>query len=386
MKLTKTLFLLLLLSLNLSALNLDENQKRIYQSVAASDENDFNDENISDEFVATSDLVLSSSAYKKSFFVGEVFKLDIIAKTAQNTDFDFNISLNKNYSLEFLNPNAKWYKIAANSYQTSLYFQAKDSNARFESVEVQLLRNKKIFQKSSLILEPISFKKISADSNYSGIVADSLSAKNARTRYFDDKNLVMVVELSATNANLRNFKLKDSDIAHQRIDSLSGDFNKSSALYSAVFSPSKKSLDFSYFNLLTNKLENISLKVIIEEESPVSTQSDLNPKENSLNIYKQVSLWVLAGLFALVFVWRKNYIFFALAIVAFALSFLFDSSNKIATLKAGTNAQLLPTANSSYFYKSKSTEKVEILGKRQDYIKVLFKDGKIGWVNKNDFE
>ena len=126
--------------------------------------------------------------------------------------------------------------------------------------------------------------------------------------------------------------------------------------------------------------------MIIEEESPVSTQSDLNPKENSLNIYKQVSLWVLAGLFALVFVWRKNYIFFALAIVAFALSFLFDSSNKIATLKAGTNAQLLPTANSSYFYKSKSTEKVEILGKRQDYIKVLFKDGKIGWVNKNDFE
>lgn len=391
MNLIKALFLVLFIALNLTqnlnALNLDDNQKRIYQSVANINQNeDMGDEGANDEFVATSDLVLSVSEYKKSYFVGEVFKLDITAKTAQNTDFDFNISFNKNDSLEFLNPGAKWYKTAANTYQTSLYFEARDSNAIFEGLEVSLLRNKKPFQSANLVLEPISFKKVSANAHYSGIVADSLSAKNARTRYFDDKNLVMVVELSAQNANLRNFKLKDNDILQQRIDSLNGDFNKSSALYSAVFAPSKKSFEFSYFNLAQNKLESITLPLVIEEESPISTQSDLNPKNNDLNFYKQAGMWVLTLIFAFIFVFKRNLIFLALAIIIFALSFLFNTKNQIITLKAGTNAKLLPTSNSTYFYTSQNSEEVEVLGKRKEYLKVLFNNGKIGWVNKNDIQ
>ncbi len=46
----------------------------------------------------------------------------------------------------------------------------------------------------------------------------------------------------------------------------------------------------------------------------------------------------------------------------------------------------LPTEPSTYFYTANADEKVEVLGKRQNYIKVLFSDGKIGWVNKDDLQ
>ncbi|WP_219009789.1 SH3 domain-containing protein, partial [Campylobacter jejuni] len=51
-----------------------------------------------------------------------------------------------------------------------------------------------------------------------------------------------------------------------------------------------------------------------------------------------------------------------------------------------SRAKILPTEPSTYFYTANADEKVEVLGKRQNYIKVLFSDGKIGWVNKDDLQ
>ncbi|WP_454991229.1 SH3 domain-containing protein, partial [Campylobacter rectus] len=53
-------------------------------------------------------------------------------------------------------------------------------------------------------------------------------------------------------------------------------------------------------------------------------------------------------------------------------------------LKQNINVKILPTQNSSVFYTSKAQQKVEILGEREDYVKILLDDGKIGWVKKDD--
>lgn len=367
-----------------AAPQLSERQKQIYQNIAPSEDDGDLSKNIDDPFIATSSLVLSLDEYKKSYFVGELITLKLYAKTTETTEFDFKLDFIKSQSLEFLNPNAKWQK-EGNDYFTTLYFQAKDLNARLEQIDVSLTRNGTIFQQSSFVLEPISFKKVNAGRSYSGIVADELVVKSSRTRHFDTTNLVIVMELYAKNANLKNFFIDDSAFLTQRIDNVNGDFNGSSASYSAVFAPSKNTLSFSYFNLKNNQLEDINLQIIINDDEPVSTQSDLNPSSNSLNFYKQIGLWILAGLFALGFVFRRNFVFFALALICFALSFLFDSSSiQKGVVKANASAKLLPTSNSTYFHTSSADEEVEILGKRQDYIKVLFKDGKIGWVKSDD--
>ena len=328
----KKLFVSLLLSalaLSVSYGELDEKGKRVYENIAESDERGDYTQNILDPFVATSSLVLDAKSYKGEYFVGEVFSVEIVAKTTEKTDFEFELSFNKNDSLAFLNPNPKWQR------------------------------------------------------NYAHLAAQELEVRHFKSDFFDDKNLVMIVELWAKGANLKNFKLNNEKIIQQRVDGLRGDFNESSAFYSAVFPPNVSQISFSYFNTTTQKLESVSLKVEVSDEK-ISTQTDLNPQDNSLDFYKRLFLWVIAFICGVLFVVKRHYAFLIAAFIAFLMSFLVGESNDTqkGILKANSKATLLPTAQSTHFYTSERDEEVEILGERKNFIKVLLNDGKIGWVSR----
>ena len=363
---------------------LNEVELNLYKNMSASDESETYDEEVSTEFKSSSSLALRVLEYKKEYYVGEVFPIIIYARTNELSDFDFDIKLNKNEDLKFLNENLKWLK-KGSEYEATLWLEAKSANAKLESIKVYLTRNKIAFKESTLNIQNLSFKRINADKFYSNLVASNLEIKRVKSSYFDDKNLVMIVALQAQNANLSDFNItNDTSIIQQRIDNINGDFNSSSAFYSAIFAPSKKELSFSYFNTQTKKLENINLKVEISSDETVNTQSDLNPKINSMDLYKQIALWLVAGFCAIVFVFKRSYILLFVAVLSFVLSFMFTNSTHKAIFKANSSAKLLPTSNSTYFYTSSKDEEVEVIDSRQNYKKILFKDGKIGWVDEKD--
>ncbi|HED7970344.1 TPA: SH3 domain-containing protein [Campylobacter jejuni] len=360
---------------------LPQEEQKIYQNITPSDENNDFESNVDDPFVAKGSLVLTNDEYPSRVYVGEVFPITIYARTTENTKFDFNISVEKT-NLSFLNPDAKW-EFINNEYKTTLWFEAKNSNASLSKISIKLLRNNEAFQEADINLNPIKFENTLSNKDFSHLVASSLEIKKVKASYFDDANIIMMVELNATNTNLKSFFIEG--IQKQGIENLKGDFNASSAFYYAILPLSKTNFEFSYFNKDSKKLENINLKLKISDDE-ISTQSDLNPVNKDLNIYKQYTLWFLAVLFGALFVWRKNYIILALAVVCFTLSFLVDTNTQNAIIKAGSRAKILPTEPSTYFYTANADEKVEVLGKRQNYIKVLFSDGKIGWVNKDDLQ
>lgn len=379
----KILILALFFVLGFSAL--DEKGQQVYNNIAESDERGDYTQNILDPFVATSSLVLSTKEYKSEYLVGELFTIELTAKTDEKTDFDFELEFNKNDSLIFLNPSVKWEQ-NGNEYTTTLWFEAKDVNAELLQIIVSLTRNKENFQQASLNVNPLQFKRINANKNYAHLVAKELEIKHIKSDYFDDKNLVMIVEFEAKEANLKNFWLDNDKIIQQRIDGFRGDFHDSTAFYSAVFNPNINELNFSYFNTSTQNLENVSLKVELSDEK-VSTQTDLNPKNNDLIFYKKLGLWILAVILAVIFVLKRNYILFIIALVAFITSFFIgDNTTQMATLKANSRAKILPTSQSTYFYTNEKDEEVEILGKRKEWVKVLFENGKIGWVNNENLQ
>lgn len=364
---------------------LDEKGQQVYNNIAESDEMGNYTQNIPDPFVATSSLVLSTKDYKSQYLVGEVFTIELSAKTDEKTDFEFELEFNKNDSLLFLNPNVKWLK-NGNEYTSTLWFEAKDVNAELIQIILNLKRNKEVFQQASLNINPLQFKRIDAGKNYAQIVAKELNIKRVKSDYFDDKNLIMLVEFEAQEANLKNFYLNNEKIIQQRVDGFRGDFNTSSAFYSAVFAPSVSELIFSYFNTSTQSLQNISLKVELSDEK-LSTQSDLNPKNNDLLFYKRLALWALSGVLVLIFVFKRHYLFFALAVIIFVGSFFIGgNSTQMAILKANSRAKILPTSQSTYFYTSEKDEEVEILGKRKEWVKILLSNGKIGWVSNENLQ
>lgn len=365
---------------------LDEKGQQVYNSIAESDEMSNYTQNIPDPFVATSSLVLSTQEYKSQYLVGELFTIELTAKTDEQTDFEFELEFNKNDSLLFLNPNVKWEK-NGNEYTTTLWFEAKDVNAQLVQILVNLKRNKEIFQQASLNINPLQFKKIDVSKNYAHLVAKELNIKRVKSDYFDDKNLVMIVEFEAKDANLNHFWLDNEKIIQQRIDGFRGDFNNSTAFYSAVFAPNVNELSFSYFNTTTQNLQTINLKVELNDEK-LSTQSDLNPKNNDYLFYKRLALWGLTALFIFAFVFKRHYIFFALAVIIFVGSFFIGGSNntQMAILKANSRAKILPTSQSTYFYTNEKDEEVEILGKRKEWVKILLSNGKIGWVSDENLQ
>ncbi len=363
---------------------LPKEEQRIYQNIAPSDENSDFESNVDDPFIPQGSLVLTNDDYPSKVYVGEVFPIVIYAKTTEDTNFDLNISLQKNKDLLFLNPNVKWDNMQG-EYKAILWFEAKTSNAALEQISVNLLRNGKAFQSASIALNPIRFENTPSDKDFSHLVASSLEIKKVITKYFDDSNVIMMLELNATNANLKSFFMDGDKIKKQGIENLKGDFNASSAFYYAIFPSTKTDFSFSYFNKDSKKLENINFKIKISDDE-ISTQSDLNPVNKDFNIYKQYALWAIAFIFAVLFVWKKNYIILAVALVCFTLSFLVDTNTENAILKAGSRAKILPTEPSTYFYTADSNEEVEVLGKRLNYVKVLFKNGKIGWVQNSDLQ
>lgn len=384
----KKLFVSLLLSalaLSVSYGELDEKGKRVYENIAESDERGDYTQNILDPFVATSSLVLDAKPYKGEYFVGEVFSVELIAKTTEKTDFEFELDFNKNEFLKFLNPNVKWQK-NGDEYTALLYFEAKSVNAELLQIILKLKRNKEVFQQASLNVNPLQFKNVPDDKIYSGIVADELLIEHFKSDYFDDKNLIMVVEFKAQGANLKNFHLKNNKIIEQRVDGLKGDFNSSSAFYSAIFEPSMNELDFSYFNTNTQKLETINLQVEINDEK-ISTQTDLNPQNNDLDFYKQLFFWVIAGICGAIFAFKRSYIFLGIALIAFAASFfVVQGGTQTGVLKANSKVKILPTTQSTFFYTSQKDVDIEILGKRDNYFKILLPDGKIGWVTSENLQ
>ena len=386
MRILLAVFLLGLSFLN-AEIKLNETELQIYKNISQSEEKEVNIEDTAvNNIRGLSSLALRVLDYKKDYYVGEVFPITIYAKTNENSEFGFRVDLDKNNDLAFLNKDVKWEKVQG-EYKASLWFEAKSTNAKLNNIKISLTRNKVPFQDTTLNIENIRFKRVNADKNYANLVASELKVKKFRTNRFDDKNLVMIVELSAKNANLNNFNIaNDTTLVKQRIDNVNGDFNSSSAFYSAIFAPSKNELSFSYFNTQSNKLEEINLAVELSSNETVNTQSDLNPTVNAMDFYKQLALWIIAAVCAFVYIFKRSYVFLAIALIVFILSFFVVSSSYKATIKANTSAKLLPTENSTYFYTSSQEEEVDVLTSRQNYKKVLFKNGKIGWVDEKDLQ
>ncbi|MCR2059547.1 hypothetical protein [Campylobacter helveticus] len=355
--------------------------KELYQNIAPSDESTNYEKNTYETFVARSTLVLTSEEYAQNFYIGEVFSIELYAKTLEDTEFDFNISLIKNESLNFLNPKSPFEKISNDTYKNTLWFEAKDANANLEEIIVEMLRNEQVFQKASLKINPIRFHSPKKDNIFSHIVASSLEVKQVKTSYFDEKNVIMMLELNATNANLKGFFV--NGVQKQGIENYKGDFNVSKAFYYAIFPANKDHFEFSYFNKENKKLESFDIKLQISDDE-ISTQSDLNPTNKDFNAYKQYALWALAFILALFFVFKRNYFILAFALLSFALSFLVDTNTHNGLLKANARIKILPTEPSTYFYTTSTQEEVEILGKRENYIKILLRNGKIGWANEVD--
>ena len=323
-------------------------------------------------------IFLSYESTPEKVYVGELFAIKVKAIIA-NDDFEDITSSFKNYqNLKIINPDAKWQWFNDNIFYNTFYMKADDINAKLPSLTLNIYQDSIKIDSGILEAKTPSIIKLNGTKHFSRVIAKSLKIKKYKTTQFDDKSYIIVLEIEAEEANLNDFKLKW--VTRDGIDSSSSNLPYFKIFYYAIIPDFTKEFIFTYFDRDTNKFEKITIPIVVTDDK-ISTQIDLNPAQSSLQIYKDSVYGIIALILIILFIRRRkmSYIIFLVLLVAF---FIYDKNlfNSIKIDK-GSQIKILPTKKSTIFYTTNRTLYAQKLDQKDNYIKILLPNGKIGWID-----
>ena len=142
-------------------------------------------------------------------------------------------------------------------------------------------------------------------------------------------------------------------------------------------------LKFSYFDTIKEKFINREIPISIDDGS-VAAQTDLNPRDDSFEILKKYTLIGLIVLFLLLFLWKRDFFYLIIGVIAAGILLTFYTPLSKICIKTGSPLYIIPTEHGSIsMYTDQKVKTIE-LGKRGKYHKIEYKNGIIGWIKDED--
>ena len=327
-------------------------------------------------------IFLSLEEIPQKVYVGQVFPVKIKAIVAKNSVDSLSSVFTTSAGVDVINPQSTWQFAQDNTYYNTFYFKLNSKTATMPKLIFSILQNQEVIESETLALTPPStVVQLKADPLFCNVIAKSLNINKYKTTSFDAKNVILVLEIESVGANIRDFAI--SGIAKSGIDSFSDNGTSQKIYYYAILPNYQRNFEFTYFDLPTNKFNKINLPITIENEE-VSTQLGLNPKESIFEFYKTIAYGVFAFLFFLIFIRKRKWYYITVSLIFLALFFLDKNPLNNVTLKSSSTVMILPTERSTVFFTSDKKMNVEKLGERENYIKILLPDGKIGWTDREN--
>ena len=313
-------------------------------------------------------------------------KIEVIVKALITTDnFDnLSTSFSNSTNVTVLNANSSWRKVSNDTYENSYYFKAKSSNFRLPDISVKLQSNGSVLDESSLSSPSIRYSDIgTGDSRFAGIMADKFILKAYKTKQYNNKEALTIIDIDAQNSNLEDFKLQG--ITEQGVSAIKEENGKQNLVYYFVTPIFEKKVVFTYYNLATKSFKDITIPLILQNEL-VSTQTDLNPNDSTFERYKKIFAIIVFALFLILLIIKRNKILIFLTILTFIIALSYNLPNSKGLVKKDSYVYILPTKNSTIFFKVENDQKVEILQRKNGFIKVLGLDNDfIGWIKDESF-
>ncbi|GAA8646435.1 SH3 domain-containing protein [Helicobacter pylori] len=288
--------------------------------------------------------------------------------------------------IELLNKMPKWKKVEKELFRATYYYKIKGIRASIPSLEVSAFSNKDKYIDHSIAPKvALQVTDLSKNPRYANVMAKDLQVVQYKTKDYDDKNNILVMELAFKEANWEDFNIKEA--LKQGFDNASLNQIKAkegSVFYYCVLPKTLQNLSFDYFSLSNRQFKTLSFSAIPTQDT-TGIQSDLIPKNNFL-VFSNVALLALCVFFlVLFFIFGRKLIFLGLGILClgFVLYHLLFTQ-KSALLLAHKKIRILPTQNSTILGLSKNEMPIKILGSHDDYYKILTPHEQIGWVKKDE--
>ncbi|PDW33915.1 hypothetical protein BB453_02145 [Helicobacter pylori] len=288
--------------------------------------------------------------------------------------------------IELLNKMPKWKKVEKELFRATYYYKIKGVKAIIPSLEVSAFSNKDKYIDHSIAPKvTLQVTDLSKNPRYANVMAKDLQVVQYKTKDYDDKNNILVMEIAFKEATWEDFHIKEA--LKQGFDNASLNQIKAkegSVFYYCVLPKTLQNLSFDYFSLSNKQFKTLSFSTIPTQDT-TGIQSDLIPKNNFL-VFSNVALLALCVFFlALFFIFGRKLIFLGLGILClgFVLYHLLFTQ-KSALLLAHKKIRILPTQNSTILGLSKDEMPIKILGSHDDYYKILTPHEQIGWVKKDE--
>ncbi|WP_441737390.1 SH3 domain-containing protein [Helicobacter pylori] len=290
--------------------------------------------------------------------------------------------------IELLSKMPKWKKVEKELFRATYYYKIKGIKASIPPLEVSAFSNKDKYIDYSIAPKvTLQVTDLSKNPRYANVMAKDLQVLQYKTKDYDDKNNILVVELAFKEATWEDFHIKEA--LKQGFDNVSLNQIKAkegSVFYYCVLPKTIQNLSFDYFSLSNRQFKTLSFSTIPTQDT-TGIQSDLIPKNNFL-VFSNVALLALCVFFlVLFFIFGHKLIFLGLGILCLGFvlyNLLF--TQKSALLLAHKKIRILPTQNSTILGLSKNEMPIKILGSHDDYYKILTPHEQIGWVKKDEIK
>lgn len=320
-------------------------------------------------------------------YIGQIIGVtyDLLLFDAEFLEAKIKDGLDKT-QIELLNKMPKWKKVEKELFRATYYYKIKGVKAIIPSLEVSAFSNKDKYIDHSIAPKvTLQVTDLSKNPRYANVMAKDLQVVQYKTKDYDDKNNILVMEIAFKEATWEDFHIKEA--LKQGFDNASLNQIKAkegSVFYYCVLPKTLQNLSFDYFSLSNRQFKTLSFSTIPTQDT-TGIQSDLIPKNNFL-VFSNVALLALCVFFlVLFFIFGRKLIFLGLGILCLGFvlyHFLF--TQKSAILLAHKKIRILPTQNSTILGLSKNEMPIKIVGSHDDYYKILTPHEQIGWVKKDE--
>ncbi len=320
-------------------------------------------------------------------YIGQIIGVtyDLLLFDAEFLEAKIKDELDKT-QIELLSKMPKWKKVEKELFRATYYYKIKGVKASIPPLEVSAFSNKDKYIDYSIAPKvTLQVTDLSKNPRYANVMAKDLQVLQYKTKDYDDKNNILVVELAFKEATWEDFHIKEA--LKQGFDNASLNQIKAkegSVFYYCVLPKTIQNLSFDYFSLSNRQFKTLSFSTIPTQDA-TGIQSDLIPKNNFL-VFSNVALLALCVFFlVLFFIFGRKLIFLGLGILCLGFvlyNLLF--TQKSALLLAHKKIRILPTQNSTILGLSKNEMPIKILGSHDDYYKILTPHEQIGWVKKDE--
>ncbi len=320
-------------------------------------------------------------------YIGQIIGVtyDLLLFDAEFLEAKIKDGLDKT-QIELLSKMPKWKKVEKELFRATYYYKIKGIKASIPPLEVSAFSNKDKYIDHSIAPKvTLQVTDLSKNLRYANVMAKDLQVLQYKTKDYDDKNNILVMELAFKEATWEDFHIKEA--IKQGFDNASLNQIKAkegSVFYYCVLPKTLQNLSFDYFSLSNRQFKTLSFSAIPTQDT-TGIQSDLIPKNNFL-VFSNVALLALCVFFlVLFFIFGRKLIFLGLGILClgFVLYHLLFTQ-KSALLLAHKKIRILPTQNSTILGLSKNEMPITILGSHDDYYKILTPHEQIGWVKKDE--